>query len=383
MEAAKRLQVVRPRGGHRRAAGRRRVRHPARVTSDGRGCRAGGRAHRPAVQLSRSGSAGPRLRHHRQASASRSACGPRTSRIACCAMPMWPCIAPSAAARPVTLSSIPACRRDSLARLDLENDLRSAVERGELRVHYQPIVLAGTGRVARSRRWCAGSIPTRGLIAPADFIPIAEETGLIVPLGQWVLEEACRQVAAWQAALSARSPPLIVSVNLSPRQFQQPSLVEDVSRALREAGLRPDRPQAGDHRRRRHARRRDDHHDAVAAQGARRPAGDRRLRHRLFVAGLSQATAARHSQDRPLLRQRASARRRRTRPSCARSSPWPSRCICRSPARASRPPSSAALLRGWACEQGQGFFFSRPLDSAALTELLRRIEPSSERAQVA
>ena len=73
-------------------------------------------------------------------------------------------------------------------------------------------------------------------MSPGEFIPIAEETGLIIPLGMWVLEEACRQVAAWHVQFPAK-PRLTLSVNLSPRQFQQPSLVEDVAAALRDSGL--------------------------------------------------------------------------------------------------------------------------------------------------
>ncbi|WP_131114693.1 EAL domain-containing protein [Lichenihabitans psoromatis] len=78
--------------------------------------------------------------------------------------------------------------------------------------------------------------PTRGLVPPTDFITIAEETGLIVPLGQWVMEEACRQVDFWQAEFGGAEP-LIVSINLSPHQFQQPNLIEEVKRALHMSGL--------------------------------------------------------------------------------------------------------------------------------------------------
>ncbi len=130
----------------------------------------------------------------------------------------------------------PSMHADSLARLELENDLRGALVRGELRVYYQPIVMMESGAFNEVEALVRWQHPTRGLIAPGEFIPIAEETGLIVPLGLWVLEEACRQVAAWHLQRPDK-PALTLSVNLSPRQFQQHSLVADVACALRNAGL--------------------------------------------------------------------------------------------------------------------------------------------------
>lgn len=130
----------------------------------------------------------------------------------------------------------PSMHTDTLARLELEGDLRRALDQGELRVHYQPIVTMDTGKVSEVEALVRWQHPTRGLVSPIDFIPLAEETGLIVPLGQWVLEEACRQVAAWHQQFPLE-PRLTLSVNLSPRQFQKPFLVADVARVLHEAGL--------------------------------------------------------------------------------------------------------------------------------------------------
>ncbi len=130
----------------------------------------------------------------------------------------------------------PSMHADTLARLEFESDLRLALDRGELRVHYQPIVQMGTGKFTEVEALVRWQHPTRGLVSPVDFIPLAEETGLIIPLGQWVLEEACQQVAAWHRQFPSE-PPLTLSVNLSPRQFQKPFLVADVSRALHAAGL--------------------------------------------------------------------------------------------------------------------------------------------------
>ena len=128
--------------------------------------------------------------------------------------------------------------RDSLSRLELEAELRRALEREELCVHYQPIVELESGRLLGFEALVRWNHPQRGLLQPALFIPLAEETALVVPLGQWVLEQACRQAAQWQAA-RALGPPLTVSVNLSPRQFQQPSLDLQVSGVLQRSGLDP------------------------------------------------------------------------------------------------------------------------------------------------
>ncbi len=128
--------------------------------------------------------------------------------------------------------------RDSLSRLELEAELRRALEREELCVHYQPIVELKSGRLLGFEALVRWDHPQRGLLPPTAFIPLAEETGLIVPLGQWVLEQACRQAARWQTA-RAPGPPLTLSVNLSPRQFQQPSLDLQISRALQRSGLDP------------------------------------------------------------------------------------------------------------------------------------------------
>ena len=130
----------------------------------------------------------------------------------------------------------PSMHTDTLARLEVENDLRHALDRHELRVHYQPIITMDTGGFTEVEALVRWQHPTRGLVSPGEFIPVAEDTGLIIPLGMWVLEEACRQVVAWHEQFPAK-PRLTLSVNLSPRQFQQPSLVADVAEALRSSGL--------------------------------------------------------------------------------------------------------------------------------------------------
>jgi diguanylate cyclase (GGDEF)-like protein len=128
--------------------------------------------------------------------------------------------------------------RDAADRLELETELRRAIERGGLQVHYQPIVDLATGRIAEMEALVRWSHPSRGLMSPATFIPLAEETGLIVPLGRWVLEQACRQVRAWQLQYPSQ-PPLVASVNLSARQLQHPDLTRSVTEILNRSGLPP------------------------------------------------------------------------------------------------------------------------------------------------
>ncbi|MBW7903267.1 MAG: EAL domain-containing protein [Rhodocyclaceae bacterium] len=121
-------------------------------------------------------------------------------------------------------------------RLKTENALRRALERGEIAVFYQPVIDAGSGRVAGVEALARWRHPERGLVAPAEFIPLAEETGLILPLGELVLRSACAQAKAW---LDAGQPDFHVAVNLSAKQMEQPNLRDIVLDALEESGLPP------------------------------------------------------------------------------------------------------------------------------------------------
>jgi diguanylate cyclase (GGDEF)-like protein/PAS domain S-box-containing protein len=129
-----------------------------------------------------------------------------------------------------------AMRNRAIARLDLENDLRSAVERQEFRVFYQPIVSLDSSRISGFEALVRWQHPRRGLVSPAEFISVAEETGLIIPIGQWVLREACRQIHQWQAQFPTILP-LTISVNLSAKQFTQPDLKRQIEEILQETGL--------------------------------------------------------------------------------------------------------------------------------------------------
>ena len=123
---------------------------------------------------------------------------------------------------------------EALRRLQLETDLRRAVQRGEFRVFYQPIVELETGRTRGWEALVRWDHPERGVVSPEEFIGVAEDTGLIVPLGRWVLGEACRQLRAWRDG-APRAEPMFVCVNLSARQFLDPRLPAEVEKAV--AGL--------------------------------------------------------------------------------------------------------------------------------------------------
>ena len=122
----------------------------------------------------------------------------------------------------------------ALRTLELENDLRRAVEREEFLLHYQPIVELATGRIAAFEALVRWEHPQHGLVSPLEFIHLAEETGLIFAIGRWALREACREMAD---LLRGSPPDVTVNVNLSSRQFSRPDLVETIQDALRESGL--------------------------------------------------------------------------------------------------------------------------------------------------
>jgi diguanylate cyclase (GGDEF)-like protein len=126
----------------------------------------------------------------------------------------------------------------ALARLRMETDLRHALERDEFEIYYQPLITLSTGRITELEALIRWHHPQRGLVAPLEFIPLAEETGMIVPIGGWVLAEACRQTRDWQLRFP-RQDALALSVNLSPKQFAQPGFVPFVENTVRTSGLDP------------------------------------------------------------------------------------------------------------------------------------------------
>lgn len=127
-------------------------------------------------------------------------------------------------------------RLQVMSRMQLETDLRRAVSDQQFKLHYQPVIALQTGEIAGFEALVRWQHPERGFVPPIEFIPIAEETNLIIPLGQWIIGEACRQLKIWQDKFP-KDPPLVVSVNLSGKQFAQSDLVEQIKNYLEENKL--------------------------------------------------------------------------------------------------------------------------------------------------
>jgi EAL domain-containing protein (putative c-di-GMP-specific phosphodiesterase class I) len=126
---------------------------------------------------------------------------------------------------------------DALLRMAMENDLRIALDDDQFRLVYQPIVHLGSGRTCGFEALIRWQHPTKGVVSPLDFIPLAEEIGIIVTIGEWVLREACLELARWRRLPELGD--LFISVNLSRKQLTYPNLVERISDIIREAGLPP------------------------------------------------------------------------------------------------------------------------------------------------
>jgi len=131
----------------------------------------------------------------------------------------------------------PDMHRRALARLELRGELARALEHDQLLVHYQPIVDLESGRIAGLEALLRWHHPERGLVPPLEFIPIAEESGLIIPIGLWVLRRALADVAGWRARIQGCA--IDVSVNVSPRQLREPGFAQDVENVLRDTGIDP------------------------------------------------------------------------------------------------------------------------------------------------
>ena len=129
-------------------------------------------------------------------------------------------------------------RARAVARLQGETDLRQAIETRAFEVHYQPIVAFDTGLIAGFEALLRWRHPVRGLVSPAEFIPIAEDTGMILDIGRFALAESCRQMAAWQVRFGAAAPP-VMCVNISSRQLADGDLLGEIAAILEQTGLAP------------------------------------------------------------------------------------------------------------------------------------------------
>ena len=203
----------------------------------------------------------------------------------------------------------PAMRGEDESKLPLESDLRKALERQQLAVLYQPITRLASNQLAGFEALLRWDHPTRGRLGAEDFIPLAEESGLIVELGSYVLGQALEEASRWHKVLPRDRDPLFVSVNVSSRQLFRQDMVQEIRLMLaREAvpkgTLKLEITEvAGDGESR--TRRRDPH----LAQDLRRESCARRFRHRLLVAQLSAPLPGRHHQGRSLARARQRAQR--------------------------------------------------------------------------
>ena len=130
-------------------------------------------------------------------------------------------------------------RASAVRRLQVEAELRRAIENDEMRLVYQPVIDIDTGRIAAVESLLRWHHPERGIVPPLEFIPVAEESGLIVPLGEWVLREAMTKAARWAQMARPGEPPVVVSVNLSARQLAEPDLVSTVARIIEETAVHP------------------------------------------------------------------------------------------------------------------------------------------------
>ena len=182
-------------------------------------------------------------------------------------------------------------------RKQLEDDLRHALLRNELHLAYQPVVDTRSERIVGFEALLRWQHPVRGAISPVDFIPVAEDCGLIESIGEWVLRTACLEAATWPDHVR-------VGVNVSPVQFANAALPAIVTNALAKSGIAPGRLELEITEGRIPRRIRSDLPDVQGAEGCRGTAGARRFRHGLFLARLFEKRAVRQDQDRPELRAR-------------------------------------------------------------------------------
>jgi diguanylate cyclase (GGDEF)-like protein/PAS domain S-box-containing protein len=134
----------------------------------------------------------------------------------------------------------PEMHANAIRRIEVESELRTALDESQFMLYYQPTIDLQSGRLTGVEALVRWQHPRRGVVPPMEFIPLAEESGLIVPLGQWAIQEACRQVRIWQKEIPADEP-IALNVNLSARQLRHTNIVQDIANALDDSGLLPSR----------------------------------------------------------------------------------------------------------------------------------------------
>lgn len=269
---------------------------------------------------------------------------------------------------------VPLLKQRAQERASLESDLRQAIYEGELFVVYQPIVHFGDTSVAAIEALVRWQHPQRGVISPLEFIGIAEETELIVPLGAFVMNAACQQLAAWHAQLGDRAP-RVMSVNLSRAQLSEPTLVDDVRHALHSSGLKPECLQL----------------EITESLAAEDPLIQARL-HELKRVGVKLALddfgtgysslASLHlwpvdviKIDRSFVSQVTSSAHHRV---LVEATVLVARSLGMGiVAEGVETAAQAELLCALLCEKGQGFFYARPLDADAATTWLATRPPAT------
>ena len=367
---------LRPRRRHRGAPRRRRVRHPDRALPAERPARVLERLLRRAwrTRSRSSGNQVPVTREHRRRHRGRRATRAdellRNADVAMYA---------AKRARQGPLRDLESrMYADVRERLEMEAALRPRHRARRAALHYQPIVSLADRRdlgVEALVRW---EHPARGLLLPAALHPArrgdrpdraARRAGCS--------SEACRQVQAWRAAHPQR--PLAMAVNISGRQLQEPAISADVRAALAGTGLEPVGVVLEITESVLMQQTETVHRASAAAQGARRAARDRRLRHRLLVAQLPAALPDRHPQDRQAVRRRTSAPGAETRPWPARSSGWATRSSSTPSPRASSGRDQRDALLELGCDLGQGHYFSRALPPDGIARLLTARRAAAER----
>jgi EAL domain-containing protein (putative c-di-GMP-specific phosphodiesterase class I) len=261
----------------------------------------------------------------------------------------------------------PAMKSHARERARVETELRLAIDDGQLRVVYQPITHLGDGRIAGVEALVRWQHPQRGVVSPTEFIGVAEETGLIAPLGAYVLQAACRQFAAWQQQLGEQAP-RILSVNLSRAQLVEATLVDEVRHALHTSGLSPRHLQL----------------EITESLAAESPLIQGRL-HDLKGLGVTLALddfgtgysslASLHlwpvdviKIDRSFVSQVTTSAHHRV---LVEATVLVARSLgMGTVAEGVETAEQAAVLRALQCDKGQGYFYARPLNAEALTQWL-------------